>query len=65
MPCVKLSMLHLHVERVAVCFFNPIVITLSGLGKYELPDDEFIVVHIERLSINDDIDPRNREVGYM
>ena len=46
-------------------FVYPIVIVVSGLTKDELPEDEFLVIPIEGLSINGDIDPRNREVGYM
>ena len=38
---------------------------VSGLSKDELPNEEFVVVPIEGLSINGHIDPRNKEVGYM
>ena len=42
-----------------------VVIVLSGLSKDELPNDEFLVVPIEGLSVNGHIDPSNKEVGYM
>ena len=46
-------------------FVYPVVIVLSGLSKDELPNDDFLVVPIEGLSVNGHIDPRNKEVGYM
>ena len=46
-------------------FVYPIVIVLSGLSKDELPNDGFLVVPIEGLSVNGHIGPRNKELGYM
>ena len=46
-------------------FLYPILIMVSSLSKDELPNDEFVVVPIESLSINGHIYPRNKEVGYM
>lgn len=43
----------------------PIWIVVSGLLKDELPNDDFVVIHIEGLSINGHIDPRNRHVECM
>ena len=65
MSHAKVSVLSLLVDGVVVDLYIQIVIVLSGLCKDKLSDDEFLVVHIEGLINNGDIDPRNREVGYM
>ena len=46
-------------------FIYPVVIVLSGLSKDELPNNDFLVVQIEGLSVNGHIDPMNKEVGYI
>ena len=43
----------------------PICIMVSGLSKEELPNDDFVVIQIEGLSINRHIDPRNNEISDM
>ena len=38
---------------------------MSNLSKAELPNERFVVVSIDGLTIIGDIDPRSKEVGYM
>ena len=38
---------------------------VTGLVTKELPDEEFIMIAIEVLSIHWYVDPRNKELGYM
>ena len=44
--------------------YTPFII-ISGLSAEELPNDDFVVVSIEGLSINGHIDPRNKEFSYV
>ena len=43
----------------------PVFMLVIGLSTEELPDDEIIVLPIEGLIINEYIDSRNEEPGYI
>ena len=49
----------------AARFIYPICILVSGLSDTEMPGEDFIMVPVEGLGINERIDPRNKEVGYV
>ena len=46
-------------------FIYPICIIESQLSIGKFPSNDFVVVPVEGLLINDHIDPRNREIGYV
>ena len=49
----------------AAGYLYPVIILVSGLSNSEIPNNDFIVTHVEGLTINGSIGPRNKELGYV
>ena len=44
-------------------YISPIVILVSGLADTEMPHTNFIAVHVEVMTINGHMDPKDKELG--